>query len=355
MPVFRFFRRGGTVAASVLVTALIVGCGSGDTVQQGPNSKQLFLRDAVESTDHSQVTLPIYQGTSQGQAVWYVITDSSNQADAQTRGVNFAPKLANVIGTTAVQTVTVNSSGVIDFPATVTFGQAHVLTPGVAAPFPPAKATPGSTGQQGYSPLIMLPSGIVLNASHVANASGRADKAISIDTTARTITYKETLGFFANRRVHYASFDGSASTPATLEDVTFAAALAAGPRVNDESSTSARETIIAFTNGQTGVSNPERQGLGATILDGIVPLNILDDVPLTANGPGSVAYTPLWDVSLATWSPAAITAAINLHQTSVAAVRALAAQGMITSPSGGAFGGSGPIANCPAISLEATP
>ena len=40
-----------------------------------------------------------------------------------------------------------------------------------------------------------------------------------------------------------------------------------------------RESLIAFTNGQTGAANPERQGLNAAILDGPPPLNILREVP----------------------------------------------------------------------------
>src|SRR4051812_35087019 len=79
MSVLRFLSRGGFVAASVLATGLLTGCGSGDDAQTGPNSPQLFLRAAVENSDRSLVTLPIFQGTSQGQTVWYVITDSSNQ------------------------------------------------------------------------------------------------------------------------------------------------------------------------------------------------------------------------------------------------------------------------------------
>jgi hypothetical protein len=346
-----FRRRGGIPTAALLVSVLAAGCGSGGSISAGPNDRQLFIRSAVENADRTLVTLPIYQGTSQGQTVWYLITDSSNRADAQARGVNFAPKLANAVGTAAVQVVTV-SNGVIDFPATVDFAQQRVLTAGTP-PFPPAQATPGSTGQSGYSPLIQMPDGTVLNASHVANASGRADKAVVLDTAARTVTWRETIGFFAHRVVHYISVDATAAVPATLEDVTLAPALGDAPAVGDESAASARETIVAFTNGQIGADNPERQGLSSAIVDGLNPLNVVDDVPPTADGPGSTAYSPLWDVSLAQWSPAAISTGQNTRQRSVAAVRALAAQGLITSPSGGAVGGSGPIANCPVISVEA--
>src|SRR5262249_21948298 len=153
--------------------------------------------------DKTEVTLPIHRGTSHGQTVWYVITDSSKEADARARGVNFAPKLANVAGTSAVQVVTMNGD-VIDFPATVTFGQQRKVVPG-STTFPPAEAVPGSTGESAYSPLIQLPDGTILNASQIANDSGRGDKAVALDTTAKTVTWRETQGFFAGRVVHYVS------------------------------------------------------------------------------------------------------------------------------------------------------
>jgi hypothetical protein len=352
MRAFYVFGRAGFLAASILVAMPIAGCG-GNSSSASPNSRLVFVRGAVENAAQTQVTIPIYQGTCQGQTVWYVITDSSDQADARTRGVNFAPKLLNAVGTSAVMPVTI-SNGVIDFPATVTFGQQRVLTAG-NPPFPPAQATPGSTGNTGYSPLIQLPSGIILNASQIANASGHADNAVALDTTARTVTWKERQGFFEGRVVHYISTDASAPIPATLEDVNIVTALGGAPAVNVETSTSARETIVAFTNGQTGINNPQRQGLTSAIVDGVGPLNIVDAVPPTSGGPGSTAYSPMWDVSLATWSAATVTAGQNTRQTAVATVRTLASQGIVTAPSGGPFGGSGPIADCPMMTIEAAP
>ena len=185
-----FRKWAGPAAATIFVQGLAGCTGSGSS--SNPNSSQLFLTRAVESADHSTVTLPIFQGTSHGGTVWYVITNSSSQADALARGVNFSPKLANAKGTTAVQIVTVNN-GVIDFPATVTFGQGRVLTAGTNAPFPPAQATAGSTGQAGYSPLMQMPDGTILNASHIANGSGQADKVVALNTTGSspTMTYRD--------------------------------------------------------------------------------------------------------------------------------------------------------------------
>ena len=42
--------------------------------------------------DKGSVTLPLFQGTSHGKNVYYVITDSSDPADAQARGLDSSPK-----------------------------------------------------------------------------------------------------------------------------------------------------------------------------------------------------------------------------------------------------------------------
>jgi hypothetical protein len=72
---------------------------------------------------------------------------------------------ANAAGTQAVEKVTVNRDGTIVFPATVNFNptSGFSLTPGPTG-FPPAAASPPAVGEPGYSPLIEMPDGVVLNA-----------------------------------------------------------------------------------------------------------------------------------------------------------------------------------------------
>ena len=60
-------------------------------------------RPASKRTAAPVVTYPLYHGTSQGRSVEYVITDASNQSVAQILGVNYVPKLAQAVGTAAVQ------------------------------------------------------------------------------------------------------------------------------------------------------------------------------------------------------------------------------------------------------------
>ena len=63
---------------------------------------QVFLKSAIESAGFKKVTLPIFEGRSHGEKIWFVVTDSSDRGNVNVRGVNFAPKLSNAKGTPAV-------------------------------------------------------------------------------------------------------------------------------------------------------------------------------------------------------------------------------------------------------------
>src|SRR5207245_10998909 len=154
--------------------------------------------------------------------------------------------------------------------------------------------------------------------------------------------YEETNGCYEDMSVHYASLDASASDPAAIEDVTYAPALGnvpfadcgtndinvEGPFINPGC---ARESLIAFINGQTGRGNTQRQGLNAAILDGESPLNILEDVP---NLGGQFNYSPMWDIHLVRWNDS-VPRANRLRQTDFATAEALVgAHGQSTTPRG---------------------
>jgi hypothetical protein len=316
----------------------------------------LLLASATENPDQTIATLPLLMGTSHGQVVWYVVTESSDAQDAEARGVNFAPKLLNAVGTAAVQQVRM-VDGMLDFPATVHFGLDRTVEPGPTG-FPPAAAKPGAigetragTGTADYTPLIRLPNGIVLNAPHVAtgtNASARANKVAWLDITSRMVGYRETPGLLANNAVHYLSFEASIEVAAALEDVTFAPALNAAPGLGsvDEDDASTRATLVAFANGQLGAMNPQRQGLNSAILDGLSPLNVVNVAP------GESTYSPLWDVRMAAWTPAATAMGANTRQGDLATIAALVDHGMITAPDGSPFGAAGFVVNCPVVSVN---
>ena len=319
--------------------------------EQGPTSFS-------ENAGPTIVTYPLYRGTSNGRDVSYVITDASNLSVAQTLGVNFTPKLAQAAGTGAVQSSTseIGSGNGIDFPASVDFSPDRVIVPS-ATGFPPLVAQPGAVGEPGYSPLVQVVfrgQTVVLNAPQIANATGQADKVVSISTNHRTVAYRETDGCYDNESVHYASFDASDPGAATIEDVTYAPALAGAPSPGCSdaavvAANCARESLIAFTNGQTGATNPQRQGLNAALLDGPPPLNILQEVPEATS---RFDYSPLWDVHLESWTNAAVAAGLNVRQTDFTAAMQQVGAGNATGFPGGAFGPSGIVVNCPVVSLD---
>lgn len=318
--------------------------------QQGPTS-------FTENAGPTIVTYPLYHGTSQDRDVRYVITEASDLSVARVLGVNYAPKLAQAAGTAAVQNSSsqVGSGNGIDFPASVDFSPAHIIVPGPTG-FPPAVAQPGAVGEPGYSPLVQVvfrDTTVVLNAPQIANATGQADKVVSIGP--RTVSYRETGGCYDNESVHYASFDASNAVAAAIEDVTYAPSLDAAPSAGctDAAVVSAncsRESLIAFTNGQTGATNPERQGLNAALLDGPPPLNILREIPEPTS---QFDYSPLWDVHLETWTAAAVAAGLNFRQTDFSAALQQVTDGNATGfPAGSPFGPSGFVVNCPVVSLD---
>jgi len=328
------------ILLAFLAVTLTLGV-SVSKVAHASDGHTLFIQSAVQNANGT-VTLPLYRGTSHGQTVYYVMTDSSDGNFSQQFGLNRAQKLVNAAATNGVQKVAV-SNGVVDFPATVDFSPIRQVTPGPQG-FPPAAAQPGAIGEAGYSPLIQLPSGVIVNAPHIANGTGQADKVVSIDLIRRTVTYRQTDGFQGGDPVKYVSFDASNPVAATLENVTFAPALDALPTLNDDSTASSRATLIAFVNGQTGANNPQRQGLNSAILDGLDPLNLL------RWNPSQGRYSPMWDVNLAKWTDQIVAAGQNLRQTDVGTAQGLAQHGDLTAPDGGSLTASGFIVNCPIVS-----
>jgi hypothetical protein len=334
--------------------------------QQGPTS---FNEGGP--TSKPTVTLPLRQGLAAGHTVYYVITDASDRGIAAQLGVNFTPKLANAAGTSAVQHSSSTEPGLIDVSAGVDFSPPHVLVAS-ATGFPPSAAAPGALGNTGYSPLVELPSGVVINAPQIgdgANTNGAdkahwADKVASVDGVNHTVRYAETNGCYEDQSVHYVSFDASAPGPAAIEDVTYAPALGgvpsadcgtndinvSGPFINPGC---ARESLIAFVNGQTGRDNIQRQGLNAAILDQEAPLNILEDVP---NKAGQFNYSPMWDIHLVQWNDS-VPLASRLRQTSFDTAQGLVGtQAQSITPAGtlsNTFQTTGFIVNCPLISIFA--
>ena len=307
--------------------------------------RKILLSSAVEDSANDIASLPVREarvGSSQGAWANYVITESSSRDLARRWGVTWSPKLSNAAGSGAVQQGRF-VGGQLVVEAGVDFSPTRVVVPGPDG-FPPDRAEPGAVGDEGYTPLVRLPGGAVINAPQIANATGRADKLL--DLSGGRASFQETEGFYDGKEVYYVSFDSSDPAIAALEGVTYAPALNAAPGVGDNGRGSARSGIVPFVNGQTGVDNPERQGLNSALLGEGDPLNVIQTLPKDND------YSPLWDVHATAWTGEAAAAGENTRQTDFDTIADLAEDGLVTGPDGAPWGAIGAIVNCPVISVE---
>src|SRR3954471_9434783 len=147
------------------------------------------------------VRLPLHRGSYRGLAVWYVLTDVSDQALANKLGINFAPRLANVPNGApgAFQTLDVPrnilSASDVAFRGIPNFLPRRVIVPGPQG-FPLKGAEPGAIAGLGYSPYVQ-PAGtnVIYNAPIVAVGDrffdlyshiNTHDRLIGINTRGRT-------------------------------------------------------------------------------------------------------------------------------------------------------------------------
>lgn len=309
--------------------------------------RTLFIRSAIEGAGNT-VSLPLYRGTSRGRTVYFIVLDSSDGNDAAARGVNVSQKLANARGSRAVQKVSI-VNGLIDFPASVDFSPKRMVVAGPNG-FPPMTAIPGAQGEAFgttmYSPLIELPNGVVLNAPHVRNDSGQADKVLEIDWARGRVIMQETEGESNGRAVKYLSTDASIPLAAAVENVTLAPAPQFAPGLGDDSTHSSRASLAAFVNGETGANNPQRQGLNSALLDGLDPLNLLRWTPNQGR------YSPLWDVHPAEWTLAAIASGRRVRVNDWSVLEGLVSDGQVTGPGATPFRAADFVVDCPIVSSD---
>lgn len=249
-------------------------------------------------------TLPVHQGLVGKQVVWYIVTESSDRADAVRRGVTWSPRLKEVAGTAASQRAH-ESRGMLTFDAGVDFSPQRLLMANADSGFPPASASPGSLADPFYSPFVVLNNGIVLNAPIVADERAALDRVERLDPTSGTVRIRISRGYVNDQTIWYTSTDASDPGVAAMERATFAPAIRAVPGEGMATGAgSARTGILAVINGETGADNPERQGLRSALLDDRAPLNVLEHAPdPTGKNP---IYSPAWDLTLVRWSVAAV-------------------------------------------------
>jgi hypothetical protein len=317
----------GLVAAASVV---VVGSAGAKSAAFRPTLKSAVSVNAAAET----ITLPLHKGlTASGATTWYVVIDSSNKADAASRGVNYAPRLANALGTKAVQKATLQGS-VLKFAGTVNFAPKRVVVPSKTG-FPPAKVAAGAVGDKNYSPLVTTDGTTVLDAPQVANSTGQSDTVTNLDVAHNQVTLKLLRGWFAGTPVLYVRTDASAVLVAALEASTYAPNLNSAPGLGSDASSSARSAIIPVINGaQTGTG---RQGLQSAVLSGKDPLNV------TQSFPGAPDYTPIWDLHPVVWTAAAIKDGKRVELTSAAQVTKDFKAGLLTSagtgPANSSLGG----------------
>ena len=302
--------------------------------------QNVFVRNAIAVNDledptKANVTLPLFKGIGpSGNPTYYILTETSSFIISKFLGVNYSPKLIHGRGSEGSQEVTIKR-GFIQFKGDVDFSPVRRVEPGDGPfAFPPSVAEPGSIGDDEYSSLVVLPSGLVINAQIVANSTGIHDRIISIDIPGRKVTMELLDGFQGGDQFYYHLVtDATAPGPAAIELGTLAPRMAKLPAFG-QSSLFENSTFIGFspvTNGETGADNPERQSLSSTILDDdLDPINVFpfdpdNDQEFFNN------YSPMWDAHLNMWTQEAIDAGLRRRIVSFEDLAALVEAGYVTS------------------------
>lgn len=314
------------------------------------------------------ITLPLYRGAMKdGRLVWYILTDTTDQGNAESLGLNYAPKLNYAATGRGVRTATLTKGGILIFDqGTVDFKPERRVVPTTGnSPFPPQTAEPGSVGDNQYSPLVRIVNagGQIYNAPIIAfnvtaeqitfpkgnpNYALVHDQVVSIDPKggngAGTVTMALAPGFSFGKPVLYLSLDASAPLAAALEGATYAPGMEDIDVGKDDSVFSAVERLFLTINGPRGCENPQRQGLESALLDGRRPLNILGGIPFVATD-----YSPLWDVSIGVWTDDAIFKGYRSRLIDEFQYLGMVQGGFITGLNGSKFGSAGFIVNCPIV------
>ena len=324
-----------------------------------------LMRQGELDEDAGTQTIPLYKGQmTDGRSVWYVLTDTTDEGNANALGLLHAPKLAYSAVTGAVREATLEPDLTVTFEkGTVDFSPELRVEPGEGdTPFPPAVAEPGAVGDADYTPLMRLNNagGHIYNAEIVAfdvepgeisfcdggvDYSLVHDMVLAICPEEMTVTFELVPGISFSRPVLYLTLDASDPMVAAIEGVTFAPALA-NIRVGfDDGAFSSVERLFTVVNGPTGADNPQRQGLNSALLkEGRGPLNLLGGVPTIA-----LDYSPLWDVNVGEWTQEAIDNGYRSRMIDEFQYLGMVQEGFITGPDGAAFGSSGAIVNCPIV------
>ena len=226
--------------------------------------------------------------------------------------------------------------------------------------FPPKVANPGGVGDANWSPVVVLPSGLVLNAQQVHNPTGSHTRVKAIDLVKHTVTLSILDGVQGGRQYYYHLVtDASAKVPAVLEKGVYSPRLGKVPAFG-KSLPSDDSALLAFSpvlNGKTVEGSGDDQGFSTALHNGIDPINVFPIPP--DNDDQTNNYSPLWDAHVSEWTPAAIKADKVHRIHSLAEQKRLIDEGYLTSafinppgPGNPYVGGLRPtqaIIDCPVI------
>jgi hypothetical protein len=329
-------------------------------------SHNVYLKSALAidfTYRKANVTLPLYRGVSpQGENVYYIITEASDFDFARQLGLNYAPKLRHAVGSAGAMEATLRN-GILQFKGNVDFSPERELVAGSPTPFPPSIARPGAIADENYSSVVVLPSGVVINAQIVSNASGNHDRSVGVDLKKRTVKMSLLDGFQGGKQFFYHLVtDVSADVPATLEDGVHAPKLSLLPTFGRSTPTD-DSALLGFSpvlNGITDLTTGADQGFESLIANGgIDPINVFPVGPKNTIRSLTNNYSPLWDAHVNMWTEQAIKDGKVRRIVGFADLKKLVEEGLVTSayinPEGAGnpwlFGlrPTGVVINCPVI------
>jgi len=291
-------RRAPSLVIGLALLALLPACTNRARSTDRLLKPTIGAAQAVDTTTGLAV-VPVTAGQAGGAPAWFLLTETSDSADAARRRLNWAPRLALLRGSAFVQHGRFVDAR-LSVPASVDFAPARMVRVDADSAFPPAEARPGSVADGNYSPFVELPDGTVLNAPVIATASGALDRVTQLDRSLLFAVVRVTRGYAEGRTLWYISTEATDPMVAAMEGATHAPrleALAKAGSVGD----SVRLGIVAIVNGPMMADDPpQRHGLRSALRGEGDPQNILEAMP------GSASYTPVWDLHMTVWSPRAV-------------------------------------------------
>ncbi len=333
-----------------------------------------LLRSGTLNVQKATIEIPLYLGhLEDGRKVWYILTDTTDKDNADALGLNHSAKMhyGNIGKATRVGRLD-KDAGLIFDKGAVDFSPKRTVVPGKGAnAFPPSVATPGSVGDEEYTPFVRIENagGHVYNAPVVAFdktaaqiracngkkpnydlVHDRVAKICPKGNGGGTVTINLTGIFSFAKPSLYMSMEASDPMVAALDQGTLATAIGDLPVGRDDGAFSAIERLFVIANGPTGRLNPQRQGLNSALTDKgpdgkpLPPLNLVGGLPTVA-----LDYSPAWDLNLGFWTAEAIREGYRSRVIDEFQLLGYVAGGHVTGPMGKPFGSTGIVVNCPIV------